>query len=71
MDSCLTGVLFDNKCSYTKENCIDITYDGTIRRCPFAKNGIKLPKNIELDKLWELDLPECDCAFKKLFGDKI
>lgn len=70
MDSCLTSILFNNKCPYTVENCIDITYDGTIRRCPFSRDGIKIPDNIELNQLWELDLPECNCVFKKLLGDK-
>lgn len=70
LDSCLTGILFNNKCPYTQENCVDITYDNSLRRCPFTQYSKHIiPKDINLNTLWEIDLPECDCAFKKLLGD--
>ena len=44
MDSCLTSWIINKECPYTT-NYIDISYDWTVRRCPFEKEGVIIPKD--------------------------
>lgn len=46
LDSCFTGYLINGECPYSYNNYIDITFDNTIRKCPYLETGIKIEKPI-------------------------
>lgn len=67
LDSCLTSYLVNGECPYKDGNYIDITYDGTVRSCPYARKGNVL-KAIEL-QFGIQTLPD-RCKYKEYFGGK-
>lgn len=48
-DTCLTSWIINGHCPYDKDY-LDITFDKTARKCPYARKGIKMV-NIELDTI--------------------
>jgi regulator of RNase E activity RraB len=48
LDSCLTSWLVNGECPYEDGQYLDITYDASLRLCPYAKRGVmgNLDKNI-------------------------
>lgn len=41
LDSCLESLLVNGECPYLT-NYVDLSFDSTIRKCPFEKNGIQI-----------------------------
>lgn len=64
LDSCLINWIINSSCIFAK-NYIDITYDGTIRTCPYNKNYIST-----INKLDNGTFSQCDssCYYYKKFN---
>ena len=41
LDSCLLNWIINSECVFTR-NYIDVSYDGSLRKCPYNKDGITL-----------------------------
>lgn len=67
VDSCLESYLINGTCPYRNGRYIDITFDGTLRTCPFTKEGMNIPKGIDYDELFNLRQKR-NCKYKKLFN---
>lgn len=65
-DSCLTSWLVNGECPY-KKDYIDISYDGTLRKCPFKKDNIGNLSQIRIEDAFLID-SKCDCVYKTIFG---
>ena len=72
-DTCLTSWLVNGHCPYDKDY-LDITFDKTARKCPYAKKGIDMV-NLELDSIkayMDISLNYhhvCDPIFKCIYKD--
>jgi hypothetical protein len=72
-DTCLTSWLINGHCPYDKDY-LDITYDKTARKCPYAQRGISM-NNLELDSINAyMSLHSdyhyvCDPIFKCIYKD--
>lgn len=76
LDSCMSSWIINGECPYTT-NYIDISYDWTIRKCPFSTNGTPIPKNIinkkrnNYDDLFKIiHKPAVCCYEKRILGDR-
>jgi hypothetical protein len=79
-DTCLTSWVVNGHCPYENSNYIDITFDNTIRKCPYAKKGIKV-NSVDLSQiesymklnLWDhIDIdPTFKCIYHELFKGEI
>ena len=68
LDSCLTSWILNGRCPYKHYNYIDLTYDGTMRTCPFDMQGFDISKlTMPFETLFDIEPTPCDCKFKKLF----
>ena len=67
IDSCIESFIINGKCPYDNGTYVDITYDGTVRACPFEKNGIKIPKSFNLDEVFTL-CKTPSCKYKDFFS---
>lgn len=65
LDSCFTSWVINGKCPYDDNNYIDITYDGTARKCPFNKNGNILSNDTTLD-IFKFAASHEKCLYKEL-----
>jgi len=65
IDSCAESYLLTSKCSY-KTNYIDINHDGTMRRCPFEKEGT-LIKDMSIEDMFKVDYKP-SCIYHDLLG---
>lgn len=74
MDSCLSSWIINGECPYTT-NYIDISYDWTLRKCPFAKDGISIPKDLITNHnyidLFNLEPTSCECSYSEKFRRKL
>jgi len=67
-DSCLYQTIRHNKCTYN-ENYIDINYDGTVRKCPYDKEGIYVGDKVEdMEKIFDVDMSR-SCIYQTIFGE--
>lgn len=75
LDRCLSGWLVNGHCPY-KKDYIDINFDGTVRKCPYAKKGL-VPKDLKLSTIERLLIEEIDhykldpefiCPYRGIFG---
>lgn len=70
MDTCLSSWVVNGECPYTT-NYIDISYDWTIRKCPFAKDSIPIPKNMITNSnyidLFTLEPTPNECSYAEKF----
>jgi hypothetical protein len=46
VDSCFTSFMVNGRCPYSYGRYIDITFDGTVRSCPYALEGEYLPNGL-------------------------
>lgn len=67
VDSCLESHLINGSCPYINGRYIDITFDGTVRTCPFNPRGIKIEKGMDYKDLFDLR-QEPYCKYKELFS---
>lgn len=70
LDTCLTSYVINGHCPYETNNYIDITYDRTLRKCPYKKEGHLIPSELDLDdydKLFIQNIDKPDCLYSKLF----
>lgn len=74
LDSCLTSWILNGRCPYKHYNYIDLTYDGTLRTCPYSKKGMDITKlTMPFEALFDIEPSPCECEFKKMLekkGDK-
>jgi hypothetical protein len=70
LDSCLTSYVLNGECYCHSGNYIDITYDGTVRTCPFSKDGVALPDNYDMNELFGLKQLPHRCKYMEIFGGK-
>jgi len=69
IDSCADSWITNGRCPYSNGSYIDITYDNTLRTCPFNKIGIPISKiyNGNYESLFVTQcLPE-QCTYSNLF----
>jgi hypothetical protein len=69
LDSCLWGWIANGQCPYSTGSYIDITFDGTIRTCPFNRKGTPLKE--VYDGTYESLFKTCSqtkCAYSKIFN---
>lgn len=81
IDSCFTSFLLNGRCPYSYGNYIDITYDGTVRRCPYSKTGEKIDRKMfshdysawedEMKKLFRIEKNVKCKLYLELFGGKL
>lgn len=64
LDSCYSSWLLNGKCPYEKDY-IDISYDGSIRKCPFQKIGA-YPKSFK--NIFRVKPKQERCIYEKIFG---
>jgi len=70
LDSCLTSWITNSRCPYKHGNYIDLTYDGTMRTCPFDKTGMDITKlTMPFENIFNIEPTPCECKFKQLFKD--
>lgn len=65
-DTCLTSWLINGHCPYDN-NYIDISYDSTIRKCPYSNTGLYISKFNDINELYNLKI-ESNCIYKQLFS---
>jgi hypothetical protein len=74
LDTCFTSWIVNGHCPYDSNNYIDITYDSTIRKCPYSKEGHPIDItdfNLnDIDSWFKLDLKH-DCIYKKIFTGEL
>ena len=69
LDSCMWGWVAEGQCPYGTGSYIDITFDGTIRTCPFNRKGTPLKE--VYDGTYESLFKTCsqtECAYSKIFN---
>lgn len=72
VDSCFTSFILNGRCPYSYNNYIDITFDGTVRFCPYAKEGIQMPVDLsEVEKLFKVKALPKKCIYSELFGGEL
>lgn len=73
VDSCLTSWLVNGQCPNMNGNYLDETFDGTFRKCPYAKNGKRL-STYEVSSVEEMFheeiLPE-RCKYAEMFKGEL
>lgn len=67
IDSCLYSYLINGGCPYADGNYIDITFDGTLRKCPFAKTGVGIPEG-DYEEWFKVDHKPEECRYNQLFS---
>lgn len=65
VDSCCHNYIVENKCLYDN-NYIDITFDGTLRHCPFNINGYKITNFNNIKELFNIKIESENCVYKTL-----
>lgn len=72
VDSCAESWLINGRCPYGHGNYIDITYDGTIRKCPYNKRGVPIKDVYDgtYESLFAADCPIENCRYTNLFTEK-
>ncbi|MCK9429000.1 MAG: hypothetical protein M0R17_03180 [Candidatus Omnitrophica bacterium] len=69
LDTCLSSWLLNGHCPY-EHNYIDINYDGTVRKCPYEKEGHEIPSFNTTDIVNFMDsnlTPKC--IYSQWLGD--
>jgi hypothetical protein len=69
LDSCLWGWIDGGQCPYSTGSYIDITFDGTIRTCPFSRKGIPIKEVYDgtHESLFKTR-SQTECAYSKIFN---
>jgi hypothetical protein len=70
LDTCLSSFIVNGHCPYEKDY-IDITYDNTLRSCPYIAKGRYIRQNATLDDLFDQaqqDNKQITCKYKQIFG---
>lgn len=72
LDSCLWSWFINGCCPY-EHNYIDITFDGTLRKCPFNYRGTDIPKDYFKNEgtylgLFKLGAEAEECVYKEIFN---
>lgn len=78
IDTCFRSFVLNGRCPNSYFNYMDITFDGTVRLCPYAKEGLKVPEE-ELSRLIREDIggffklkPPCvRCKYMDLFEGEL
>lgn len=68
LDSCLTSWLVNGECPYADGNYIDLTYDDTVRSCPYAKKGVRSKRGESLDAQFGIQTLPSRCKYMEYFG---
>ena len=70
IDSCAENWIINDECPYEHKQYIDITFDGTLRTCPFSKTGVPLKSVYDgtYDSLFKFCKPE-QCKYAEIFGE--
>lgn len=79
VDSCFTSFMVNGRCPYSYGRYIDITFDGTVRSCPYALEGEHLPDGLfqmnysdwekEMDQIFDRTETQLEnCIHLELFG---
>lgn len=72
VDSCYASWIINGECPYTTDY-IDISYDWTVRKCPFSINGTPIPKEFITNKnyidLFSLEHTPEECVYSKKFKE--
>jgi hypothetical protein len=68
-DSCMLGWIDGGQCPYSTGSYIDITFDGTIRTCPFSRKGIPIKEVYDgtYESLFKTR-SQTECAYSKIFN---
>lgn len=67
IDNCAIGCLINKQCPYI-DNYVDINYDGTYRKCPFAINGFSIGNKSINDMISTIYEPKCWWSY--IFSNK-
>lgn len=72
IDSCWEGCSTNHVCSYNSGDYIDITFDGTLRTCPFNKVGVPIDSvyNGTYESLFTLRTEHEFCKFTEWYGSE-
>lgn len=72
IDSCATSWLVNGCCPYNHGSYIDISYDGTLRTCPFNRVGVPISEvyNGDYNSLFTLQCASERCKYSELFTEK-
>lgn len=70
LDSCYMGYVVNNECNFNT-NYIDITWDGTIRHCPYSIKGTPIPEELlkpeNYHKLFEIKIDPVQCKYSDIW----
>lgn len=75
LDTCLYSWIVNGECPY-RTDYIDISYDWTVRRCPFSVNGTPIPKNYigqsgDYSRLFNLKHNPDKCTYEDKYKGKM
>lgn len=68
LDSCLTSYLVNGECPYADGHYIDLTYDNTVRSCPYAEKGVRSKKDESIEVLFGIQTLPQRCKYMEYFG---
>ncbi len=73
IDSCATSWIINGRCPYDHGSYVDINFDGTVRSCPFNKNGVPISEvyNGDYDSLFTLKCAPEKCKYSEMFVEKL
>ena len=80
VDSCFTSYMLNARCPYSYNNYVDITYDGTMRSCPYMKTGKLMPFSFEdnfneykqlMDSVFQVETLTKKCKYLKFFEGEL
>lgn len=71
LDSCAYSWLVNGQCPYAHGNYIDITFDGTLRTCPFNRAGIPISSVFDgtYESLFRTKHQPEQCKYSEWLGD--
>jgi hypothetical protein len=71
LDSCIESGLQNGRCPYNHGNYVDITFDGTLRTCPFTRDGIPITEVYDgtYESLFKIPHRNDECKYINWFGE--
>jgi len=71
IDSCAFSWVANGCCPYNSGSYIDITFDGTLRTCPFNVHGVPIKDVYDgtYESLFKLRCKPEKCKYKDIFGE--
>ena len=73
VDSCAESWIINGGCPYNHGSYVDITYDGTLRACPFNKSGVPINEvyNGDYGSLFTLQCTPEKCKYSEIFNGEV